>query len=237
MPKKSPFRELDVVFFGDSITEGWRGTSFGQAVKKKQENTQVFEGLFDMDSGGDYDGLALGIAGDKSPNLLWRLQHGEMPKSLKSKVFWLLIGTNDFLKENNCSEEVVIMGIERVIEEMMSLRPSSTIVVNGLLPRATGRENGELYKKNEKNLMDAIDTVNRQLEEFCSSRDDLVYFDATELFVEEDLKIGKGRYAKVIPQELMEDRLHPTALGYKKWGQEIVKELKKILDGQLTIER
>lgn len=45
-----------------------------------------------MDSGGDYDGLALGIAGDKSPNLLWRLQHGEMPKNLKSKVFWLLIG-------------------------------------------------------------------------------------------------------------------------------------------------
>lgn len=129
------------------------------------------------------------------------------------------------------------MGIERVIEEMLSLRPTSTIVVNGLLPRATGSENGELYKKNEKNLMDAIDTVNRQLKEFCSSRNDLVYFDATELFVEEDLKIGKGRYAKFIPKELMEDRLHPTALGYEKWGKEIVKELEKILEGQLTFER
>ncbi len=243
IPKKSPFRELDVVFLGDSITEGWRGTSFGQKADKKQENVKVFEDLFDMDSGGEYDGLALGIAGDKNPNLLWRLQHGEMPRNLKSKVFWVLIGTNDFLRENHCSEEVVLMGIERVIEELLHMRPSSTIVVNGLLPRAldldsptVGNGSGQLYREGEKTVMDAIDIVNRHLEEFCSSRDDLEYFDATDLFVDEDRRLGKGRYSKFIPKELMDDHLHPTTLGYRKWGNKIVDELRRILDGQLTVE-
>lgn len=243
VPKKSPFRELDVVFFGDSITEGWRGSSFGQKSDKKQENVRVFEDLFDMDYGGEYDGLALGIAGDKNPNLLWRLQHGEMPRALKSKVFWLLIGTNDFLRENHCSEEVVLMGIERVIEELLHMRPTSTIVVNGLLPRALdhdsstgGNDSGQLYREGEKTVMDAIDVVNKHLEEYCSSRDDLEYFDAKELFVDEDPKLGKGRYSQFIPKYLMDDHLHPTALGYRRWGNKIVDELRRILDGQLTVE-
>ncbi len=55
-----------------------------------------------------------------------------LPKKLKAKVFWLLIGTNDFLKEGmeQCLEEVVLMGIQRNVEEMMLLKPDATIVVN-----------------------------------------------------------------------------------------------------------
>jgi len=239
LPKKSPFRELDVVFMGDSITEGWRGTSFGVKVDKKQANVEVFESLFDMDKGGEFDGLVLGIAGDKSQNLLWRIQNGEIPKKLKSKVFWLLIGTNDFLKPgfDQCSEEVVFMGIQRIIEEMMTLRPSTTIVVNGLLPRSDVGAKGELYKENEKTVMDAIDNVNSQLEEYCNLHDDLEYFDPSGIFIEVDSKLGGARYAKYIPEKLMGDRLHPTALGYRRWGEKIVEELRKILDGKLTIER
>ena len=238
VPKKSPFREMDVVFLGDSITEGWRGTSFGKNIKKKQDNVKVFEELFDMDRGGEFDGLALGIAGDKSQNLLWRIQNGEIPKQLKSKVYWLLIGTNDFLKETleQCSEEVVFMGIQRIIEEMMIRRPRSTIVVNGLLPRSDiGREtDGRLYSEDEKTVMDAIDSVNSQLKEYCDLHDELEYFDPTGIFTENDSKDSISEY---IPTELMKDRLHPTSLGYKIWGKKIVDKLHEILDGTLNLER
>jgi lysophospholipase L1-like esterase len=234
------FRETDVVFLGDSIIEGWIGRSLGQQKERKHKNIKVFEELFDMDKGGDFDGIALGISGDKSQNLLWRLKHGEMPKSLKSKVYWVLIGTNDFLyaEAEQCSEEVILMGIKRVVEEMMILRPSATIVVNGLLPRSDiGRgTDGRLYEKDEKTVMDAIDIVNEKLKAYCDLHDDLEYFDPSGLFEDEDPKLGKGKFAKYIPKDLMKDALHPTALGYKKWGQKIVEKLRSVLDVKLDVE-
>jgi lysophospholipase L1-like esterase len=241
VPKKSPFRETDVVFLGDSIIEGWRGTSLGQQVEKKEGNIKVFEELFDMDKGGEFDGIALGISGDKSQNLLWRIRNGEMPKNLKSKVYWILIGTNDFLKGDleQCSEEVVFMGIQRILEEMMIIRPESTIVVNGLLPRSdVGKKtDGRLYEEDEKTVMDAIDSVNNQLEEFCKLHEDLEYFDPSGLFVEEDPELGDGKFSKYISKELMKDRLHPTPFAYRKWGKTIIERLRLVLDGKLNVER
>ena len=79
-------------------------------------------------------GLALGIAGDKTTNLLYRLQEGgELPDELQSKVYWLLIGTNDL--SQNCSEDIVILGILSVVQEIRSKKPNSIVVINGLLPR------------------------------------------------------------------------------------------------------
>jgi hypothetical protein len=44
------------------------------------------------------EGIALGIAGDTAPNVLWRLMHGEMPKYLNPKVWWLSLGNNDLAR-------------------------------------------------------------------------------------------------------------------------------------------
>jgi hypothetical protein len=60
----------DVVFLGDSITEGWRGTSYGIPVERKQDNLEVFQSLFrggGTERSGDnsLSGLALGISGDR----------------------------------------------------------------------------------------------------------------------------------------------------------------------------
>ena len=192
-----------------------------------------------MDKGGEFDGLVLVIAGDKTQNLLWRLQNGELPRNLKSKVLWVLIGTNDFLKEGlkQCSDEVVFMGIQRIVEELMLLRPSSTIVINGLLPRAICQDQGRLYQKENKTVMDAINNVNQDIKEYCEQHENLEYFDPRHIFVGSDPELGDGRFSEYIPEKMMYDRLHPTALGYRKWGNRIVQELRTILNGKLTIER
>ena len=57
--------DLDVVFYGDSITEGWMGTSYGFSNGRKEKNLQVFESFFTLEGGGKYKGLALGISGDR----------------------------------------------------------------------------------------------------------------------------------------------------------------------------
>lgn len=222
---------MDVVFLGDSIMEGWKGTSFGQAVGHKKDNLKVFESMFDSDKGGDVDGLVLGIAGDKSPNLLWRVQNGELPESLEAKVFWILIGTNDFLKDGleHCSAEVVAMGVKRVVEEVRILKPNATIVINQILPRAPGTHNGLLYEDEEtRNVTNAIKKVNHELKVFCNQHAKIDCFDASDIFIKQNETFGNGSEGEYIPNDLMRDHLHPTTEGYSQWGQKIVEKLYNI---------
>ncbi len=127
------------------------------------------------------------------------------------------------------------MGIKRVVGEIQMQRPEATIVINGLLPRATRSSKGLLYDGDGKtNIMNAIDNVNEELKSFCKPHDNLYYFDAKDLFVIEEEFENLEQKHKIIPHELMRDFLHPTALGYHNWGVAIVKEIRTILDGHLV---
>jgi len=50
---QAALEDLDVVFLGDSITEGWKGTSLGNLVGKKKDNPAVYDKYFTMKGGGD----------------------------------------------------------------------------------------------------------------------------------------------------------------------------------------
>ena len=54
------------------------------------------------------EGIALGLSGESSADVLWRLVHGELPDSFDPPVWWLVLGMEDLAK-SSCSEEVVIM--------------------------------------------------------------------------------------------------------------------------------
>lgn len=125
--------EVDVAFVGDSITEEWNGRLFGRDDENLKGISNVFNEYFTKEGGGSYEGVALGIAGDQAPHLLWRLKHGEM--TFNPKVWWILIGIND-LVSGGCSPEVVLLGILRIVEEIQYNKPDATIVINGILPTA-----------------------------------------------------------------------------------------------------
>ena len=93
----------------------------------------MFNKRFQKRYGAPLEAVPLGIAGDASPNVLWRLLHGEMPDAFNPKVWWISMGMND-LARMQCSEEVVIMGILRVVEEIRMKKPDAKIVINSLLP-------------------------------------------------------------------------------------------------------
>lgn len=134
---------LDVVFLGENIVESWAGRSIGINTAGMKPMEEVFNSYFhkeggegtssNIKGGGKFNGLPLGIAGDTSPNVLWRILHGEIPYYLNPKVWWIVIGTND-LAIKQCSEEVVLLGILRVIEEIQANRPNAKIVVNSIIP-------------------------------------------------------------------------------------------------------
>ena len=57
---------LDVVMFGDSITERWNGRDFGRAHNDAYKNNSLaFQRLFQKQNGAKVQGLALGIAADR----------------------------------------------------------------------------------------------------------------------------------------------------------------------------
>uniref|UniRef100_A0A7S2MVJ4 SGNH hydrolase-type esterase domain-containing protein n=1 Tax=Helicotheca tamesis TaxID=374047 RepID=A0A7S2MVJ4_9STRA len=234
---------IDVVFLGDSFTEQRQGTASGKIEKSFAEIQTAFDKMFTKDKGGLFEGLALGIAGDTSPNLLWRIVKGEIPLDLDPKVFWVTIGTNDLLR-TQCSEEVVLLGILRVVEEIQNLKPSATIVINSILPMSShpdgvleykakkkqAKLNKQNVKKNGKAYFDlwpSIKSVNEELEKFVSEQSGIKYFDASKVFVEER---SDGFY--LVDGTMMPDNIHPSKKGYKEWNKAIAKKLGTIIDKQ-----
>lgn len=78
---------LDVVFYGDSLVERLRGTHGGTPVAGTRD-------VWERHIGSRYRAAALGLAGDRTHHLMWRLSNGELP-SKAPKVAALVIGVND----------------------------------------------------------------------------------------------------------------------------------------------
>jgi len=240
--------ELDVVFVGDSITEQRQGTRMGKPEERYTGIKEIFDKTFTKGAkGGDFNGIALGIGGDTSNNLLWRLLNGEMPDGLDPKVWWVGIGVND-LTNKGCAEEIVLLGILRVVEEITNRHPDDIVVINSILPvqrneegllEHLGKHHEDIaLKKKENNLANgdmsdkrlhidlwpSIVSINKQLSRFASMHPSVKFFDADSIFVEER---DDGKYLKM---DLMLDPVHPNLAGHKKWNSEIKKRLTKILE-------
>jgi hypothetical protein len=131
--------KVDVAFLGESVIEEMAGRWLGQQRSMELKSVEtMFLNNFDKRRGARMQGVALGIAGDSSPTVLWRLMHGEMPKNFNPKVWWVSLGNND-LDRMKCSEEVVVLGILRVIEEILENKPDAQIVINSLFPMSKSR--------------------------------------------------------------------------------------------------
>lgn len=149
---------------------------------------------------------------------------------MNPKVFWLLIGTNDF-GVSWCSPEATLLGILRVVEEIRLQRPGAIVVVNGLLPRSFDMKKGFLYHSNRKGkqlppLWNAIKEVNEKLKAYCETQKGLVYVDSADLFLVDPYVPEKMLQ---IDQALMNDFLHPSSIGYRVWGDSIIEKLDELI--------
>jgi len=162
-------RVFDVVFLGDSITEEWNGRWLDNQQDTWKDIHEEWKRLFDPSvTLGALNGLALGIAGDSIANLLWRIKNGEL-EHVNSKIFWLLIGTNDL--SLGCSDKTILLGILHLVQEVRKLKPDSIIVLNGLLPRTndgegrlgmevgTGTNNGNVVNGHEDEMQHTATTT------------------------------------------------------------------------------
>lgn len=113
---------IDLLFIGDSITDGWRKT--GLAVWTKYYGARKAANF--------------GIGADRTQNVLWRLPRGEL-EGISPRVVVLLIGTNNIGLERsgkvrNTTDEA-IAGVTAVVELIRTKLPRSKLLLLGILPR------------------------------------------------------------------------------------------------------
>ncbi len=184
--KTEPHR---VLFFGDSLTE-----RFDKEVWREH---MAPRGV-----------LNAGISGDRSENLLWRLQHGHLAGPLPAGVV-VLIGTNDLGFER--PPEQAAEGIRANLLYLREQMPRTPIVLLGLWPRGASPE-GRLRR--------ATVAVN-QLIRHCGDGHGVTYADLGSLLLDED-----GRLEPAISTDL----LHFTNLGYAR----LAPRLDALIDAMLA---
>ncbi|GAX20241.1 hypothetical protein FisN_15Lh279 [Fistulifera solaris] len=126
---KNATSAVDLVILGESVVEAMGGRWMGKSRSLKAIGA-LFQKTFQQKA------VALGVAGDTAPNVLWRLLHGEL--AVRPKIWWISLGMND-LARMGCSEEIVVLGILRVVEEIMEQQPAAHIVINSVLPMVNVR--------------------------------------------------------------------------------------------------
>jgi lysophospholipase L1-like esterase len=108
--------QAEVIFVGDSITQGWEGN--GKEVWAKYYAPR--------------HALNLGITSDHTQHVLWRLDHGNL-EGLKPKVAVVLIGVNNIPEDNNTPRQVV-EGVTAVVQKLREKLPETKVLLLGIFP-------------------------------------------------------------------------------------------------------
>lgn len=218
--------DLDVVMIGDSIVEHWEGKDMGISEPSLRRDHEVFEELFTRHGGGKIDGMAHGIGGDRCANLLYRIENGEMPKNFDPKVWWILIGTEDW--KAGVQSNAIVSGIIKIALTIREARPEAHIVINSILPRGNEEQDGNPH-------YESLHDINQKLECFVSSENErnqedaetteISFFNATNIFLFRDPEVGYFVNSALLP-----DYVHPSAQGEEIWGRQIVKEVLRLTE-------
>ena len=107
---------VDVLLVGDSITIQW-----GDSWKKHFP---------------DLKAVNIGIGGDKTQNVLWRLDHGGV-EGLQPKAIVLMIGNNNMFFTPETGIEAAAKGIEMCVKNLREKFPAAAIIVAKILPAHT----------------------------------------------------------------------------------------------------
>ena len=173
----------DLIFIGDSITQGWEGA--GKDAWEKHY--------------GKRNAVNLGIGGDRTQHVLWRLDHGNID-GIKPKLAVLMIGTNNSNRDDNTAEEIGA-GIETIVKRLREKLPETKVLVLAIFPRGEGPN--PQREKNAKASEIASKLADNKM---------VFYLDIGPKF------LGDGG---ALSKDIMPDYLHLTPKGYDIWAAAI----------------
>lgn len=174
---------IDVLLVGDSITIQW-----GESWKKHFP---------------DLKAVNIGIGGDKTQNVLWRLDHGGV-EALQPKAIVLMIGNNNMFFTPETGIEAAAKGIEMCVRNLREKFPDAKIVVAKILPA---------HAPDNRFHQDILAT-NEALDDFKLNSDPQVQvLDLTGDFLNDDGTLKKTLYTP--------DNIHLSSAGYATYAERL----------------
>lgn len=128
--KQAEKGDIDLLFLGDSITQGWN-------------NNETWKKHY-----GPRHAANFGIGGDGTQHVLWRVQNGEID-GIKPRVVVMMIGTNNV---GGSSADEIASGVKAIVAELRKRLPETKILLLGVFPRSEKPDEAraKLKKVNEQ---------------------------------------------------------------------------------------
>ena len=202
---KETMEKIDVLFVGDSITHGWTLATFPKnRFPDKKEKVKKGKNIWDKYYK-NRNILNAGISGDKTQNVLWRLQNGTL-KGISPKVATLTIGHNN--GENTVEE--LSDGMLALLREIRKQCPKTKILFIPHFPTLNPN-----WKDSK-----TIKAYNIVVEKVKNDKY-IIPTDLNPAFLNED---GVLKDINLIP-----DQVHPGESGYQLWYETMEPILLKLL--------
>ena len=188
--------DYDIEFIGDSITQGWEGAG-----------SNVWREFY-----GNRKCINMGVGGDRTQNVLWRFDQGELD-GIKARVAVVMIGTNNSntnkMGVEDNSEADILEGVQAIVQQIRTRQLDTKIILLGIFPRGPtfSRQRGKILQ------------VNQALARLDDGQN-IFYMDFGSQLIENDGSISKS---------MMRDYLHPGEAGYKIWANATEPKLKELL--------
>jgi lysophospholipase L1-like esterase len=183
----------EIVLIGDSITHFWGGEPRSDNIQGAPE---AWHSVF-----APYRVLNMGFGWDRTQNVLWRLDHGEL-HGLTPRTVVVLIGTNNTSETENAranAPEEIAEGLRAICDRIETLAPQANIVVMAVLPREQQHDHPRRKHIAETNALYA---------ELAKERG-YAFVDIGPQLLESD---------GTLSQETAPDFCHLTELGYRRWA-------------------
>jgi lysophospholipase L1-like esterase len=181
---------VDLIFIGDSITQAWEGPG-----------KKVWDEFYTK-----RNAVNLGISGDRTQHVLWRLDHGNI-EGIKPKAAVIMIGTNN--SGSNTSEQIA-EGVKAIVDKLKAKLPETKVLVLAIFPRGANKDDAR-----RKVTVGANELIAKLAD------DKQVYFlDIGPKFLESDGTLSK---------EIMPDLLHLNEKSYRIWAESIEPKVKELM--------
>jgi len=196
--EKAKRGSIDVYFIGDSITRRWGALDYPQLLAHWQKT------FFGWNAGN------FGWGADRTENILWRLENGELD-GVNPKVIVILAGTNNVGREAGSDALVaeVTRGLAAIVYLCRDKAPNATIILTGIFPRNDSMAPLATIARINANLATLADGTRVR------------YLDVNDRLANKDGLLFDGM--------MNPDKLHPALPGYQVWADALKPILTELL--------
>ena len=192
-------RDYQILMLGDSITHYWEISAFDE----QDALTPIWKRYYE-----DHGAINLGIAGDQTQNLVWRVEHYDF-SNVHPRLAIILIGVNNI--PTGHPFESTAYATRHIVKIIREKCPGIKVIVLKCLPY--------LYMgRIEYQMM--VDDYNELLPYYFRDIEDVELIDIGDMYRGED---------NLVNTDFFPDRVHPNRDGYLLWGERLKSKVSEIL--------